>query len=69
MSDIAIQFSPLEWITLALIAGSPGLVVGAALGALLWRRHRVWGALAGAVIGLVLFDAGVWVYMVRPWSL
>jgi hypothetical protein len=40
MSDIGILNDPLSLIAIALIFGSPGLL----LGALAWRRHRVAGA-------------------------
>ena len=52
MSDISIQFTWYEILLFALIIGSPGLVLGGALGAFAWKRHRVCGALLGAVIGL-----------------
>jgi Na+/proline symporter len=57
MSDISILNDPLSLIAIALIFGSPGLLLGAIAGALLWRR-RVAGALVGAVAGLVLWLAG-----------
>ncbi len=41
MSDIGILNGPLSLIVIALIFGSPGLVLGAIPGALLWRRHRL----------------------------
>ena len=44
-----------------LILGAPGLPLGAIAGALLWRRHRVWGAALGAVIGFGLWLLG-WLY-------
>jgi Na+/proline symporter len=53
---------------LALIIGAPGLVLGVALGALLWRRHRIYGALLGAVVGLVLWLAGFVVWEASPWN-
>ncbi|MGA9893548.1 MAG: hypothetical protein WBQ55_14600 [Xanthobacteraceae bacterium] len=59
MSDIGLDFGPLGYVGVALFVGAPGLVIGALLGAILWRRHRLWGALAGAVTGLVLWDAGM----------
>jgi Na+/proline symporter len=58
MSDIGVLNDPLSLIAIALIFGSPGLLVGGIAGALLWRRHRVGGALLGAVAGFVLWLAG-----------
>lgn len=55
MSDIKIEFSSSELALVALLIGWPGLVVGALAGGLLWRRHPVLGALAGAVLGLPLW--------------
>jgi hypothetical protein len=43
MSDIGILNDPRSLIAIALIFGSPGLLLGALAGALLWRRHRVGG--------------------------
>jgi hypothetical protein len=68
MSDIGLDFGPFGYAGIALFVGAPGLVLGAMLGAIAWRRHRLWGALAGAVAGLVLWDAGVMAWMTRPWS-
>jgi hypothetical protein len=68
MSDIGLDWGPLDWAEIALFVGAPGLVIGALLGAILWRRHRLWGALVGAVVGLGLWDAGFVAWMARPWS-
>ena len=46
----------------------PRFFLGALLGAVVWRRHRIWGALLGALAGLVLWDAGVVVWVESPWS-
>ena len=43
------------------LLGAPGLPIGAIAGALVWRRHRVWGAALGAVIGFGLWLLG-WFY-------
>jgi hypothetical protein len=51
MSDIGPIFGPLDLFLLALVASAPGFVVGAGLGALAWRRHRIIGALIGAIAG------------------
>jgi hypothetical protein len=64
MSDIGIFSDPLSIAILYLIFGSPGLAVGAIVGALAWRAHRIWGALLGAAIGFGGCLAGVWVWIV-----
>jgi Na+/proline symporter len=61
MSDIGIFSGPLGTVFVLLILGAPGLPLGAIAGALLWRRHRVWGAALGAVIGFGLWLLG-WLY-------
>jgi Na+/proline symporter len=58
MSDIGILNDPFSLIVIALIFGSPGLLLGAIAGALLWRRQRVAGGLLGAIAGFVLWLAG-----------
>ncbi len=58
MSDIGILNDPLSLIVIALIFGSPGLLIGGISGALLWRRRRIVGALLGAVAGFVLWLTG-----------
>jgi Na+/proline symporter len=58
VSDIGILTDPVSQIEILLLLGSPGLPLGAILGALLWRRHRFAGALLGAVLGLVLWLTG-----------
>jgi Na+/proline symporter len=62
MSDIGILNDPVSLIAIALILGSPGFVLGAIPGALLWRRHRIAGALLGAVVGFVAWLVG-WMLM------
>ncbi len=61
MSDIGGIFSPLDLALIVLIAGAPGLVLGALGGALLCRGRRRRGALAGAAAGFVLALAGWWI--------
>lgn len=51
MSDISIEFSLIDWIVVSPILGWPGLIVGALLGALLWKRRRFWGGVLGAILG------------------
>jgi Na+/proline symporter len=62
MSDIAFQFSPLSLAVIALVLGSPGSAGGAIVGALLWRGHRIWGAVLGAIAGFGLWLVG-WYYI------
>ena len=62
MSDIGILNDPLSLAFVILIIGSPGLPIGAIAGALIWRRHRVWGALIGAVVGFALWFTG-WMWL------
>lgn len=54
MSDISFNLS---FFTLLLIFGWPGLLAGAAAGALLWRKRRLLGAAAGALAGLFVWAA------------
>jgi Na+/proline symporter len=58
VSDIGILSDPVSQIEFLLLLGSPGLPLGAILGAVLWRRHRFAGALLGAIAGLVLWLTG-----------
>ena len=62
MSDIGILNDPASLIAIALILGSPGFVLGAIPGALLWRKRRIFGALLGAVVGFVVWLVG-WMVM------
>ncbi len=68
MSDIGLDWGPLDIAGIALIIGSPGLVIGALLGAILWRRHRLYGVLLGAFAGLVLWLAGFVWWKMSPWG-
>jgi hypothetical protein len=45
----------------ALLVGSPGIVIGGLIGAVVWRSHRIWGAVLGAVLGFALSLFG-WLY-------
>jgi Na+/proline symporter len=58
LSDIGILNDPISLIAIALILGSPGILLGGIPGALLWRRHRLAGALLGAVVGFVIWLTG-----------
>ena len=59
MSDIGLIFGPWDYVGLALLIGSPGLIIGAGFGAFAWRRRRIVGAIAGAVIGIAFCIGGV----------
>ncbi|HEY1474706.1 MAG TPA: hypothetical protein VGF53_11555 [Pseudolabrys sp.] len=61
MSDIDLFSGPFATAFILLIVGGPGLPIGAIAGALLWRRHRVWGAGLGALAGFGLWLLG-WLY-------
>jgi hypothetical protein len=67
MSDIGLIFSPLDYLVIALVIASPGLVVGAVVGALAWRRRRIMGAACGAGLGAVLCIAAAYAKLVL-WS-
>jgi hypothetical protein len=61
MSDIGILNGPVATAFILLLFGSPGLPVGAIIGALAWRRHRLWSATLGAAVGFGLCLLG-WLY-------
>jgi len=52
MSDISFELTWLDILLFTLFLGWPGLLLGAALGAVAWKRHRVYGAVLGATLGL-----------------
>lgn len=58
MSDIGILNDPVSLIAIALLFGSPGLLLGGIPGAFVWRRHRVTGGLLGAIAGFVIWLVG-----------
>jgi Na+/proline symporter len=68
VSDIGLDWGPFDIAMIALIIGAPDLVIGAALGALAWRRHRVWGALLGALTGFALWLGGFVLWKASPWG-
>jgi hypothetical protein len=68
MSDIGLDWGPFDLIAIALIIGAPGLVIGAAPGAVLWRHHRLYGAGLGAAIGLLIWLAGFVAWKASPWG-
>jgi Na+/proline symporter len=61
MSDVGILNGPYDIAMVLLFLGSPGFAIGLIAGALLWRRHRLWGAGLGAVAGFGLWLLG-WLY-------
>ena len=65
MSDIGILSGPFKIVLLYLLFGGPGLVIGAIIGALLWRKNRARGAEIGAVIGFWMGIVAVWVWTVN----
>jgi Na+/proline symporter len=58
VSDVGILNDPISLIEIMLVLGSPGLLLGGIPGALLWRRHRIAGALLGASAGFVIWLVG-----------
>lgn len=57
MSDISFHFTLIDWLVAAPVFGWPGLLIGAVLGALLWRKRRWLGGMLGALIGCALWFA------------
>jgi hypothetical protein len=56
MSDISIHFTPLDWIMIAVVMGWPGLLFGAAFGAMVWPKRRIAAAAGfGVAAMLVVF--------------
>jgi len=51
VSDISFHVSPLELILFSPVLGWPGLVAGAVIGALLWKKRRILGGVVGAIVG------------------
>jgi Na+/proline symporter len=58
VSDIGILNDPVSLIEIVFLLGSPGLLLDAILGALLWRRHRMAGAVLGCGVGFVVWLMG-----------
>jgi hypothetical protein len=63
LSDIQIHFDWYVFPLLAVMIGWPGLLLGLAVGGFAWRRHRVIGALLGAVTG-----TAVWATSLIMWG-
>jgi Na+/proline symporter len=68
MSDIGLAWGPIDIAIIALIIGAPGVASGVVLGAILWRRRRMLGALLGAFIGLTLWLLGFVLWKMSPWG-
>ena len=51
MSDISLKFEWWELLLYSPIIGWPGLLLGAILGALGWKRRRIAGGFIGAIAG------------------
>jgi hypothetical protein len=62
MSDVGIFSGPFDMLFLVALLGGPGFVIGAILGVLLWRGHRIAGLLIGAAVGGALCFAG-WAWL------
>ena len=60
MSDISFEFDWYFWPVIAVMISWPGLLLGTALGTALWRRRRIFGALAGMIAGTLLWDLGLY---------
>jgi putative Mn2+ efflux pump MntP len=59
VSDISINITWLDLILASPVLGWPGLLLGGALGALLWKRRRIIGGALAAVIGGVAWAVAV----------
>jgi hypothetical protein len=59
MSDIGSMFSPTDLLLMVLIACLPGTLLGGAIGAWVYPRHRITGGLVGLVIGFAV-SFGAW---------
>jgi hypothetical protein len=62
LSDISLNWDFADYALLAFLIGWPGLLLGALAGAVLWRRHRLFGAAIGALVGCGLWMVG-WLYL------
>jgi hypothetical protein len=63
LSDISLNFGLAGYALFALVISWPGIAVGAPCGAIVWRTHRVWGGVLGAIVGagVCLGGFAVWV--------
>jgi Na+/proline symporter len=68
MSDIGLDWEPLDSAAIALILGAPGFIIGAVFGALAWRRRRFLGAVTGVLLGFVLWLGRFVLWKTSPWG-
>jgi hypothetical protein len=59
LSDISIHVTWLDVALWAPVLGWPGLIAGGLLGALLWKRRRMLGAVLGALAGSLAWAIGL----------
>jgi hypothetical protein len=52
--DFGVHLTAIDAMAIALVACSPGILAGLALGAFTWRAHRMLGAAIGAAAGFAL---------------
>jgi hypothetical protein len=64
MSDIGILSDWKSIAVICLIFGAPGTAVGAIVGSLLWRSHRIRGTAVGAVAGFAICLSGMLLWVV-----
>ena len=57
MSDISFKFEWWELLLYSPVIGWPGLLAGALLGALAWKRRRIVGGVLGAIAGNLIWAA------------
>src|SRR5882672_7908555 len=62
MSDINLNWGPGTFAFFLAATAWPGLVLGCALGAILWHGHRGWGGALGALLGFALNVAAFFVW-------
>ena len=51
MSDIDIKFEWWELVLFSPVIGYPGLILGAIVGTLSWRKRPILGGVLGAIVG------------------
>jgi len=54
MSDISLHFTWLDWIAIAFLLGWPGLLFGAAFGAVVWPKRRIAAASGFGVAAMLI---------------
>lgn len=68
MSDISLSFSAVDYALIALVFCGPGALIGLVIGAVGWSRHRLLGALLGAVEGFAVLVVYFHVYLASSLS-